>query len=217
MDHKTKSLRALEQKMQDIDKDSLRYRILESARNFKSSWIELGQSLYSVWKDKLFKEWGFAQFEAYTAKEIGIKKQTAMRLLRSYYFLEKEEPTFLKKDYVETAPAATLPSFEAIDVLRMAKNKKELDESDYAHLKNEIFEKGRDARDLKKDLTGLIRERKEVSPEEAWEKKRLSHVSRLLSTLKSLRKEAETLKLLPSALLKETSQLIKEIEAQINL
>ena len=118
---------------------------------------------------------------------------------------------------METTPAATLPSFEAIDVLRLAKNKKELDVSDYAHLKNEIFEKGKDARDLKKDLTGLIREKKEVSPEEAWEKKKLAHVTRLLSTLKSLRKEAEMLKLLPIALLKETSQLIKDIEAQIHL
>ncbi|MFH0840129.1 MAG: hypothetical protein V1883_03840, partial [Candidatus Omnitrophota bacterium] len=81
---RTKSIEKIEQKMQDMDENSLRYQILEKVKNFKISWISLGQALYSVWKDKLYKEWGYMTFEAYTAKEIGIKKQTAMKLLRSY-------------------------------------------------------------------------------------------------------------------------------------
>ncbi len=214
---KSKSLRSIEQKMQDLDENSLRYHILESAKNFKTSWVQLGQVLYVAWKDKLYKEWGYAQFDIYTAKEIGIKKQTAMKLLKSYYFLEKEEPAYLAKDYAQSADASTVPSLEAIDVLRMAKNKKELEARDYAHLKNEIFEKGKDAPELKRDLTALMRQRQELAPEEAWEKRRLSTVKRLLSTLKSLKKEAETLKLLSSPILKEASELIKHIEAEIHV
>ena len=90
---KPKSLRNIEDKMASLEEGSLRYHVLESAKNFKSSWIELGRSLYSVYKDKLYKAWGFNTFDAYTLKEIGIKKPTAMKLLRSYYFLEKEEPS----------------------------------------------------------------------------------------------------------------------------
>ncbi|MFH1458352.1 MAG: hypothetical protein ABIG31_04210 [Candidatus Omnitrophota bacterium] len=214
---KTKSLRAIEQKMQDMDQDSLRYRILESAKNFKASWVELGQALYSVWKDKLYKEWGYVKFETYTAKEIGIRKQTAMKLLKSYYFLEKEEPVYLTKNYSETTDAALLPSYEAIDALRLAKNNRELGTQEYRHLRNEIFEKGKDARELKRDLTSLIRERQELTPQEAWKKRRLSTVKRLLGTLRSLNKEAQILKLLPSAIIQETSELIKNIESEINI
>ncbi len=53
-----KSLRNIEEKMSSLEEGSLRYHVLESAKNFKSSWIELGRSLYSVFKDKLYKEWG---------------------------------------------------------------------------------------------------------------------------------------------------------------
>ena len=84
---KTKSIDRLEEKMKGLDSESLRYHILESAKNFKSSWVNLGQGLYSVWKDKLYKEWGYSTFESFSAKELGIRKQTALKLLRSYYFL----------------------------------------------------------------------------------------------------------------------------------
>ena len=105
----TKSLEGISSKMESIDKESIRYRILNSAKNFKTSWIDLGQSLYSVWKDKLYKEWGYMTFEAYTAKEIGIKKPTAIKLLKSYYFLEREEPAYLRKDSADTVSAAAAP------------------------------------------------------------------------------------------------------------
>jgi hypothetical protein len=198
-----------------MDRDSLRYRILESAKLFKTSWINLGQALYSVWKDKLYKEWGYNSIESYTAREIGIRKQTAMKLLRSYYFLEKEEPGYLKEDYTESAEAGSLPTYESVDVLRMAKNKKILDEEDYASLKKAIFEKGRDARDARRDLTAMIRERQKLKPQEAWQKKKIATVKRFIGILKSLEREIETLKLLPQPLLRETVSLINKLEAQI--
>ena len=83
--------------MLNLEPGSFRYKVLDAARGFKSSWMELGQYLFTVYRDKLFKEWWYLTFEAYTAKEIGIKQPTAMKLLRSYSFLEKEEPVFLKK------------------------------------------------------------------------------------------------------------------------
>ncbi|HOW36056.1 MAG TPA: hypothetical protein PL155_06560 [Candidatus Omnitrophota bacterium] len=211
----SKSLQNLEQKMGDIDKGSLRYHILESAKSFKTSWVELGRALYSVWKDKQYKEWGYQQFDAYTAKEVGIRKQTALKLLRSYYFLEKEEPDYLKQDYVESTDAATVPSYEAIDVLRLAKNKKDLDPSDYNNLKKNVFSKGKDAREVKKDLTALIRQREELAPEEAWAKRKESNIKRLLSLLKSMKEEMSSTKMLSPALLKEVSSLIDKLEVEI--
>lgn len=215
--YKTKSIEQLEQKMEDMDEGSLRQHILQNAKNFKTSWVELGRALYTVSKDKLYKEWGYSTFDAYTSKEIGIRKQTALKLLRSYYFLEKEEPDYLKSGYVESTDTALVPSYESIDVLRQAKNKKDLDKNDYQQIKNEIFEKGKDAREIKKDLTALIRQRKELEPEEAHQEKRLSVLKRFLGSLKAVTRELETAKLGSSALIKEADNLIKKIEAEINL
>jgi hypothetical protein len=212
---KPKSLQNIEEKMSGLDAGSLRYHVLESAKNFKISWVELGRSLYSVWKDKLYKDWGFSTFDAYTAKEIGIKKPTAMKLLRSYYFLEKEEPVYLKNDYVESADAAKVPSYEAVDLLRKVKDKKTLDAEDYSKLKKDIFEGGKDAQQIKRDLTSLIRQREELEPEEAYRKKRVATLRRFIGSLKALKQEAEISKLLPAPLIKEAQELIKKIEEQI--
>jgi hypothetical protein len=214
--YKTKSLETLEEKMKNIDENSLRYHILKSAKDFKTSWIDLGRALYSAWKDKLYKDWGYGDFNIYTSKEIGIRKQTALKLLKSYYFLEKEEPVYLEKNYAETKDAALVPSLEAVDVLRLAKNKKILNEEDYSHLKSEIFEKGKDAREVKKNLGVIIKERQELDPEAAQEKKKNSVVKRLIGALKSLKNEAAILKLLPASLIKETQELIKKLEQELN-
>ena len=215
-DYKRKSITQIEEKMAGIEKDSLRYQILESAKQFKSSWVELGRALYSVWRDKHYKEWGFGTLEAYTAKEIGIRKNTAMKLLKSYYFLEKEEPHYLSRDFAESASAANIPSYESVDLLRLAKNKKSLDNDDYAHIKKEIFEEGKDTIAVKKDLTALIRQRQEFEPEEAQRKKKEATVRRLYGTLRSLQKEAQLLKLLPAPLLKDMGELLQRIEAEFS-
>jgi len=213
--HKSKSLQNIEDKMQDMDESSLRYYILESAKSFKTSWVSLGRALYSVWKDKLYKDWGFNTLEGYTSKEIGIKKPTAMKLLRSYYFLEKEEPQYLTKEYEESANPVSVPTYESVDLLRKAKNNKILDNQDYTNLKKDIFEKGRDTQAVKKDLTTLIRQRKEIDPEESHEKERVGVIKRYLNVLKSMKKEIEITKLLPPTLLKETESLIGKLEEEI--
>lgn len=212
---KTKSLEAIEEKMSGMDTESLRFQILQNAKSFKTSWIGLGQALYSVWKDKLFKDWGFLTFDAYTSKEIGIRKNTALKLLKTYYFLEKEEPHLVDKDYVKTKDAAEVPTYESVDVLRLARKKRMLDEEDYTRFKKDVLENGRDGREVKKDLTALIKQREELEPEEARRKKREATIKRLLSTLRSLKTEIEITKVLPSDVLKQTKMLIDRIEAEI--
>ena len=213
--YKTKSLSAIEEKMAGVDEGSLRYKILSSAKSFKTSWIDLGQSLYSVWKDKIFKEWGFLTFDAYTSKEIGIRKNTALKLLKTYYFLEKEESHLLNKGYVDTKDASEVPSYEAVDVLRLAKKKQMLDEDDYKRFRKDVLEKGKDAREVKKDLTLLLKQREELEPDEARKKRREATIKRFLTCLRSLKTEIEVTKVLPSDVLKQTKMLIDRIEAEI--
>jgi hypothetical protein len=95
------------------------------------------------------------------------------------------------------------------------KGKKAFDSADYANIKKEIFEKGRDVSLVKKDLTQLIRQRQELLPEEAYKKRRQATVRRFIGTLKAIRQEAEVSKLLPVPLIKEVTQLIRKIEAEL--
>ncbi|MFA6142287.1 MAG: hypothetical protein WC738_03225 [Candidatus Omnitrophota bacterium] len=212
---RTKSIDRIEDRMSSVSEGSIRYKILESAKGFKTSWVELGQALYSVWRDKAYKEWGYLTFEAYTSKEIGIKKQTAMKLLKSYFFLEKEEPLYLQKDYNTSSDPSKLPTYETVNLLRLAKNKSTLDKNDYANIKESVLEMGKDAREVKKDLTTLMRQREELEPEEARRKRRAAVIKRLLTALKTLRTDIETSKMLPAGTIKEVSNLINRIELEL--
>ena len=78
--------------MHQLEPGTPRFEVLESARRFKSSWVELGERLIAVNEKKLYREWGYITFEEYCAKEVRIKKPTALKLTRAYRFLEKEEP-----------------------------------------------------------------------------------------------------------------------------
>ena len=213
---KTKSLERLEEKMTGIEEDSIRYRVLESAKNFKTSWVDLGQALYSVWKDKAYKEWGYMTFDAYTQKEVGIKKATAMKLLKSYYFLEKEEPVYLQKENSESKSPAAVPNYESVNLLRLSSSKKTLDKQDYDRLKKDVLVTGKDAGEVKRDLTSLMRQREELEPEEARRRKRFSVIKRMISSLKALKTDIEISKMLPAPLVKEISGLIARLESEVN-
>ena len=136
-------------------------------------------------------------------------------MLRSYYFLEQKEPHYLSYEYKKEAEAAQVPSYEAVNTLRLAGKNKDLTKKDYENLKKEVFEKGRDQREVAKELTALIKERKQEDPAELQEKNRMAVIRRFLSNLKAAEREIETLNLLPKKVIKEARHLIEEIESYI--
>lgn len=209
-----KSISMIESKMSGIEERSIRFRALESAKSFKTSWIDLGQALYAVWKDKLFRQWGYMTFEAYTSKEIGIRNQTAIKLLKSYSFLEREEPAMIAKDGHPESLPSKLPGYEAVNALRLAKDRQKIDEDDYASLRRDVFELGKDEREVKKGLTSLMREREDADPDEARTMRKKARLRRLLGVLNSIKNDIEKEKLLPSALIKDIGSLIGKIERE---
>ena len=101
-------------------------RILENAKNFKRSWIELGRSLYSVWKDKMYKTWGYSTFDAYTSKEINIRKNDIAEIISGPFKREKCKVTRIdksKEDVVVELLEAAVPipitvKLDAVKVIR---------------------------------------------------------------------------------------------------
>jgi len=196
--------------------DQLRDIVKRHAKSFKTSWINLGQTLYSIWKDKLFHEWGFEKFEHYTQKEIGLKKSLSIKLLKAYLFLEEDEPEYLKSDFGESRDAVRVPHYDAIDVLRLAKNRNELNKHDYLQLKKDIFDKGKDASVVKKDLTALIKERKVVDPEAERAMRNAVAVKKVLSALISFKKDMQSLKLIPHEIIKDADELIEKLQSEVS-
>ena len=146
----------------------------------------------------------------------GLKKSIALKLSRSYIFLEREEPVYLKKEFQESREPKKVPHYDEIDFLRLAKGKKELTKTEFNRLKNDIFEKGKTAAMVRKDLTTLMKERKEVDPEEERDKRNERSLRGLIKALEEFNKDMETLKLVPDEIIKHSKDLREELLTQLD-
>jgi len=127
--NKTSGAQHIEQLMQQLPPDSERYRVLASARQFKSSWVELGEWLARVSNSNQFSDWGYTTFEDYCTKEVRIRRKTAEKLLLAYRFLERKEPGLL-----ERKAGHPLPDYRSVDLLRQADEERPFSMAEYAEL-----------------------------------------------------------------------------------
>jgi hypothetical protein len=197
--------------LEDMNADAVREHVAQATRDFKNSWRNLAAALQAVWKEKLYEKWGYTSFDTYTAKEVRIRKHTAMKLIRSYLFLKNEEPSFLQSDTEETKVKQSPPTFEMVSTLQRAK--RSLDEGEYQQVKKALCEDGKDFREVKKDLTALIiRKRKDLDPEAERTRHAKAAITRALSELRALKRDVEVSEILPASLAVDIAALIEKIE-----
>lgn len=201
----------------EVANEMLREKTLDAAKRHKASWIELGQYLFSIHKDKLYKAWGFLAFETYCKKELGIKETTAAKLLKSYLFLEKEEPKFLKPNFVQDEEtAAAVPHYESVNMLRLAKQNQKITPENYATLRKSVIDNAREPKEVRAQVRQVIMSQEEPKdPAEVRKTKRNAAIKRLVTVLSNTSKELETDKLVPGYLLTQIQDLVAKLEDQI--
>ena len=121
---------------EDLPEGSARRALLEGARRFKAAWVEFGRLLSGVKREGLWREWGYATFEAYCAKELFIKPATAEKLTMSFGFLERHEPELARS---RGEPKA--PSFEVIEVLSRAEAAGRLSQAGWREMRDDVLER----------------------------------------------------------------------------
>ncbi len=136
---KSKNELIIEQLMRELDPGSPRYQVLAVARQFKSSWVELGEQLIKVKNDGEFQGWGYESFDDYCSKEIRIRKETARKLTLAYRYLEQEEPELLGAE----RRLQPLPDYRAIDLLRQAREEQQFSDDEYDQLRESVIEQER--------------------------------------------------------------------------
>lgn len=196
--------------MAALEPGTIRHEALEAAKRFKSSWIELGRILWTVQREKKFREWGYLTFEAYCAKEVGIRAATAKKLLQSYFFLEREEPSTLRRLLSEAAPTQ-LPSPDSVQILRLLKNRQEVAPDDYQKVRSYVLEKGKEAPEVRREVRTLLQAAGPDS-EEVEQAHAKSAVRRMIGTLRSIRRQLSGADWVPRKVLEEIEGLAKKLE-----
>ena len=106
-----------------------------------------------------------------------------------------------------------MPGVDELNVLRLARGNKEVSDADFKQLKKAVFEKGKMAGGVRQELTSLIKERKEVDPEEQREKVKQDSIHRVLASLKTFTKDMRSTKLVPYNIIEAAEEFIEKLEA----
>ncbi len=199
-----------------MSNDELRVKTVEIAKQHKASWIQLGQHLFSIYKNKLFKDWGYQAFETYCKKELNIKEATASKLIKSYAFLEKEEPRIVKPDYTEEEAPRKIPDYEAVNALRLAKNNKNIPTNEFAELRNDVLNEGKEIKEVRAQVKKILETHAPKETPEMKEQKRGSILRRLIGFLNSAKTQLEEEDLVPDYLLKQMDALKSKLEDQLD-
>jgi hypothetical protein len=167
-------------RIEELPQHSMRRKVLEGARRFKSSWVELGRLLSQVKRESLWREWGHPSFDAYCTRELFIRKGTAEKLTLSYGFLERHEPELAEPPAGAGAGQAA-PPFEVIEVLSRAEANGRLDAARWTELRDEALE-APTATALNRRLTEKLGPAPRPPPPEEGERaRRLASLARRLA------------------------------------
>jgi len=131
----TGAVSRLDSRIGELPEGSLRRKVLESARRFKASWVELGRMLAQVRMEEGWQEWGYSSFEEYCTKELFLRRATVEKLTLSYGFLERHEPELARARDVRSAPP-----FEVIEVLSRAEAAGRMDRATWGDLRAEVID-----------------------------------------------------------------------------
>lgn len=198
---KTKGELIIEQLMRELDPSSPRYQVLATARQFKSSWVELGEQLIKVRNQGEFQGWGYDTFDDYCSKEIRIRKETARKLTQAYRYLEQEEPHLISAE----RRLQPLPDYRAIDLLRQAREEQGFTEEEYNLFRESVIENERSYPTLQKQF-------REVSHlHNPPENDPLKNVRSSLATARRLNNQLEELENFSPDHLKELHGLMDEL------
>lgn len=195
--------------------EMLRERTLDAAKKHKASWIELGQYLYAISKDKLYKTWGYLAFETYCMKELSMKKTTASKLLKSYAFLEQEEPRLVDPSLNKDEKPGSLPDPESVNLLRLAKDNRDLTPQDYAEVRESVIDHAKDPKEIRAQVKKLLSDREEKDPREVRRERRNAAIKRVITTIKNAKTELKADNLLPQYLLTQMDELMSKLQDQI--
>lgn len=131
---RTRTEAEMEALLAKLPPGSDRHSVLSAAKEFKASWVLLGEKLTKVRESGQHAAWGYKTFEAYVKGELRLKPDTALKLTRSFAFVRDHEPTVL------SAPITReLPAMDVVDLLAQAREKVKINDEQLNAIRRDAF------------------------------------------------------------------------------
>ncbi len=206
------SLEKIDKQLEELNPDSLRYKILVSLRKFRSSWVELGRLLTDVAYGGDYKEWGYDDFEIYCARELGLKKPTVKKLMVSYNYMKSYEPNRLSPQEENQQVGYDVPDYQTVELLKKARDRDDLPDDEKEKLHRMAFDTGSDETALRKEIRDHLRP---VNDDEidAANFSRRREIESILRTARALRQKLAATNAVPEGVKERIENALMELEA----
>ena len=174
--------------LKTVEAGSQRHQTLDSALDFKGSWIDLAGHLKKVEDEDLWKDWDYSSLNAYCKKELQLSRGEIRKMREGYAWLETEAPDLLEAAQSSNADtpqkSRPVPDIETVD--QLAKGYREVRQErvprdTYQELKRAALRGERSSYQLRREF-------KEAVPEDKREKKPANPKKHLKRALKALEK-----------------------------
>ena len=198
----SKVVSRLAARIEELPEGSFRRKVLESARRFKSTWVELARLLAQVRSEESWREWDHPSFEAYCTRELFLTRATAEKLTMSYGFLERREPVLAR-----SRDAGEAPPFEVIEVLSRAEAAGRLDDDSWKGMREEVLGGELDRAEVSRKIAerhGAAPRAPQPSPEERH--------ARLAATARRLAEACQADPDVPAAIRRHARELAEALE-----
>jgi hypothetical protein len=198
---KSKTEADLEARIAEFRNDEERVEVLRRTRRFKSSWVELAETLSQVLSRESFKRWGYETFEDYCRKELHLRRDTALKLTGSYSFLKSHAPRVLDRDGIR----APIPSLESVSFWRdtaLGPKRDEVGAETMRDLRHAVLEEGLPAGSLRRRFQEAL-----LDPEEREERDRAA----LLASARRLKELLAESRIVPRAMAEELEDYLEKL------
>ncbi|MFH1808364.1 MAG: hypothetical protein ABIJ09_06460 [Pseudomonadota bacterium] len=146
---KTRGETIIEERLAELDPESMRYGVLNAALEFKASWVRLGEELTRVRTSQSFRDWGFENFNDYCKDELRITSDTAAKLCRSFLYLSEAQPSMVQMP-AQGEPPPRVPDYRSVDLLARMKDNERVPEPVYRDLSQAAFDEDLGVSELRK-------------------------------------------------------------------
>lgn len=208
----TNSIQKINDKLATIPPDSLRHQVLVALRQFRASWVNLGRLLNEMVYGGDYKEAGFADFEVYCARELGLKKPTVQKLMISYNYMRKYEGKRLAQlEDSEDSDLGT-PDYQTVELLDRVRRRDAVPEEEMEEIHSRVFDDaGTDSEiDIRKELRQCLKPT--ATGADTIHSKR-NDMAAILNAARALRKLLSTTKAVPGGLRERLEIALTELEA----
>ncbi len=146
----------LAQKYTPANTKEIRDNVLENLAKLKWAWVQFGTSVLAVSKSRLYRVWGFTNFEHYCEQELQLHQSTVHELMASTLFLSHQNPELYKRLIGgQGKEIEKLPSYHSIYLL--SKKQKKLEEQElFVELLTQVMDGKISSRDLQAKLREIF-------------------------------------------------------------